>query len=360
MFSIVSGRPKVHYRIMISRIFEGRSVFAFICVVTLCVAFEQSFAADVPNDDDIPYVDDIYPVEASPHVTNPYEANRLDTLHYRTPGGSFNFAGSWGECVNCYSNAFPSGGNSDYHSSVFAGYVSYGVLDNLSVAFWGDRWTGISSFGSLHGYDLNDSATTNFLTIDFRYLGKLKGQSFGSVYFGIQPPWGSTSAPEVQNVVTPGQTSVTLGTRFYWVLGAHEFGLDGEANYRGSVTYKDPGNYYTNTGDAYWVFEMNGEYRFHFLNRFFIAPSLSLTPAFSDTYSYPNETSFYQERRSYDWRLSESAELGWLVTSFLTVGVTYTHNAYTETITPTAGSNAGPSGFADNQHLVSFSAEFQI
>lgn len=287
-----------------------------------------------------------------------YQENRLDALHYRIPKGSFFLSLAEGQFLNDKVTLSPGGGIYTYHGFFLQGNVGYGITDSLSVTLGASMWNGTNPTAAATPYEMGDT----YPMINYRYYGDLKGRAFGSAYVGVTPPWGSQSSYANENSFNSGQTAVLFGTHWQWVKGVHEFGVDASGTYGGAVTFTDSvhNGFYNNTSNAFWYADLGGQYRYHFLERFFAAPFLSLQSPYSVTYNYPNESPVYQETHNYPWHLSEGIQFGWLICPTFGVSIAYTHDGYTKNVTPIASSGLSPTGYSYNQDLLAIVLGLQL
>jgi len=270
-----------------------------------------------------------------------YQENRLDVLHYRVPSAIFGLGVSVTPDLHDATTSYPGGSATydDARTGFSSGVgLSFGVTDQLLVTL-------SESYLSLTRNSLYDPAgtTTTYQTqgfsdptvqINFRYFGELTGRDFASAFVAVTPGIGNaqiaTSTLSGNNI--SADTGVEFGTHYYHVAGIQEFGLEASLTYRTSGTFSDPTGFPLESNSSYWVADISAYYRIHFLDRFFLGASLELIPAHSIQYAILNAVPAVSEQDSYPWWISESVELGWLVTPALLVDATYSYSAYTETI----------------------------
>ena len=275
-----------------------------------------------------------------------YEANTLDTLHFRTAQG--NVLGHFDFNPDVYyrgdndrDGILNTTGMRTYLPLDAA--VTYGITDHLSID--------VSEGFVIHTNRQTDHNTTNTTTIgsaggfsdpvlglNYRYLGDLDGTLFANAFVNYSPSVGDARGsgyPGGGNDLR-GSSTVTVGTNVYGVMGSQEWsaGVNGsweaEGNTDGATDSADT------LREKFTDYGFHLDYRYHLNPMFFVDALGTFDFGYSTDLNYFNQVA-HSEHDDYPFRIVPRLAFGFLPTPscLLTLGIAYSE--YTRDYTQTQG-----------------------
>lgn len=284
---------------------------------------------------------------------NPYESNRLDTLHYHTPGRTVSISADLQTATQDWQE------ESQYGQTVYDRYYSlldaqaaaaYGITDlfavGLGIDYLINQTESRTSDASHNSAGFEYGGVSNpTLQLSYRYFGGLTGSLFGTAFFNYSPSLGTNhsavSDHETGNHLT-GNSNLNFGTNWEINSGRHEFQAQIEAQYINNSTVEDVVNETeTSFADAYWHFYASVNYRIHFQSNFYAGLNLQASFAHSYDVHYPSQSPEIDETVSDPLYVVPTVSVGWLVTPTCLLYAKLNYESYAQHISPTASSTFG-------------------
>ena len=286
------------------------------------------------------------PNESDNSAVNPFESNRIDTLHYRVPRKSFNLDVSAASPISSTTTETRAGGPLYDHSySSFSGTISlsYGISDRLLISI-GENYlfnqmdtVTYDPNGTVTKYQFRGPSNPSF-HLNYRFLGSLNGYAFSSAFIDYSPNTGNSIAASSAGAGNhlSGYNSADIGFNLYWVDHTHEwFGV-------AYVLYQANGTVDTATVSGYETFnsavrfESDFGYRYHFLKNFFASASLNFESGYTLSYTYPTLSPVFTEDVDNSLTTIELIDLGWRMSEKTLVRISYSYQSSSADITPTS------------------------
>jgi hypothetical protein len=270
---------------------------------------------------------------SSTNNSSTYSNNGLAELHYRSPQGAF--LGRFDFMPDVFYRSYsPAGDPSTFgthiHLPVTAG-VGYGITDLLSVTVTeGFLFHDMSQ--SEHNGNLNTNSQGGFadptLALNYRYAGALTGNFFADLVATYSPSFGTAdtaSFPGGGNDLRGG-SSYELGTVAYWVVGqSSETSLGADVTLTGSTDSTADTTASNVTKDSYYNFDVHGDYRYHFNDRYFVDAGGTFYFMRSTDSANVDQTPIRYTRAHLPCYFVPRVDFGYLVTPnwLFTLGATY-------------------------------------